>query len=177
MFLIVSDLKILESVGIKCRYQMIKGTIACFTFDNAGGNELYGFVKSFRASHYCRICNLSSDECTRASSEHPDRIRKIKDYNEIIAELPDSKAIHLQGIKKACPLNNLKYFHILQNTTVDLMHDLMEGVIPFLLKELFSWLVANNIYREDEIVNRVRDFNYGHLFKDSKPSLLDLKKN
>lgn len=46
----------------------------------SGGNELFGFVKSFRASHYCRCCELSNEECAYATVEDIDRIRKIEDY-------------------------------------------------------------------------------------------------
>lgn len=173
--LIVAEVKRLELIGITIGDQVLKGTMACFTFDNLGGNDLFGFVKGFRATHYCRICDLSSEECSNAICEYPDRVRKIADYDGQLAELQDSKK-HVKGVKKACLLNKLKNFHILQNQTVDLMHDVMEGVIPFLLRNLFLYCVIKKILTKDQIVDRIRDFNFGHLFKNSKPSFFDLDK-
>lgn len=173
--LIVADVKVLETVGIKVGIHTYKGTLACFTFDNLGGNDLFGFVKCFNASYYCRICNLSSGECSTAVTEVPHSIREIDDY---INDLNESQVCskHVKGIKKTCYLNDLKYFHMLKNKTVDMMHDVMEGLIPFVLREVFSVCVKSKILRKDDIVHRVRDFNYGFLCQKSKPSFLDIEK-
>lgn len=115
--LLVAELKQLEEIGVEVQNKCLKGTIACFTFDNLGGNE------------------LSSDECSRSTRENPANIRKLKDYNEQLSKLKDSNShIHIHGVKKPCLLNNLNHFHILQNRTVDLMHDVLEGVIPNLFE-------------------------------------------
>lgn len=173
--LIVSEIKSLEEIGIKVNDRFIKGTLAIFTFDNLGGNDLFGFVRGFNASHYCRICNLTKNECSETVTDDPNRFRKIDEYNEQIVEL-HSNVGHIQGVAKKCLLNDLKYFHTLKNTTVDLMHDVLEGVIQFLLHEIFTFCLKRNLLTKQQLIGRVRDFNYGYLLRNSKPSILHLDK-
>lgn len=139
-----------------------------------GGNELFGFVKGFRASHYCRRCDLSIEECSIAATENTERIRKIESYNEELLLLDGSRN-HVRGIKQPCILNNIENYHILENQTFDIMHDILEGVIPTLLHHLFLYCVTQKLLKKSEIQDRVRDFNYGIKLKKSKPSFLDLK--
>lgn len=174
--LIVRDIKILEKEGIDVGDDnYLKGTIAVFTFDNLGGNSLFGFTEGFRASHYCRICDMSNEECSVAVRENGNKIRTIDDYNQTVAKL-DNIRLHINGVKKPCMLNELENFHILRNRTVDLMHDILEGIAPKCIKKKFQYMINNKIMAKREIQERVRDHNYGKLLKDQKPSPLDLDK-
>lgn len=135
---------------------------------------MFGFVKGFRASHYCRRCDLSIEECSITATENTDRIRTIENYDEDLLLL-DGNRNHVKGIKQQCILNSIENYHILQNQTFDIMHDILEGVIPTLLHHIFSYCVAQKLLKKSEIQDRVRDFNYGIKLRKSKPSFLDLK--
>lgn len=170
--LIVAEIGFLEETGLKVGDDFIKGTLVHNAFDNLGGNELFG---SFNAHHYYRICDLSKEDCTKTFIEQPNQMRKIDDYNRQLAAIQADEN-NIKGVSKVCLLNNLKYFHILQNTTVDLMHDILEGVIHFLLEEVFRFCTERKILTKLQLVCRIRDFNYGYLSKKSKPSILKLDK-
>lgn len=54
---LVRDLKFLETDGISINNELILiGTLVHVSFDNLGGNQIFGFVQSFNATYYCRIC-------------------------------------------------------------------------------------------------------------------------
>lgn len=173
--LIVAEVRFLEETGLKVGDAFIKGTLVHTAFDNLGGNELFGFVKSFNAQNYCRICDLNREDCTKTVREQSNQMRKIDEYSQQLAEIQTFGST-TRGVTKGCLLNNLKYFHILQNTTVDLMHDISEGIIPFLLNEVFGFCVERKILTKHQLACRIRDFNYGHLCQKSKPSRLKLQK-
>lgn len=173
--LIVAEIRFLEETGLRVGDAFIKGTLVHNAFDNLGGNELFGFVKSFNAQYYCRICDLSKEDCSKTVREQSNQMRKIDEYSQQIAEI-QGDGNNIKGVTKVCLLNNLKYFHILQNTTVDLMHDISEGVIQFLLNEIFGFCIERKILTKQQLACRIRDFNYGHLCQKSKPSRLKLQK-
>lgn len=53
----VQDLHTLETEGILINDgTYLKGTLVQVSFDNLGGNGIFGFVTCFQANYYCRIC-------------------------------------------------------------------------------------------------------------------------
>lgn len=63
---------------------------------------------------------------------------------------------------------------MLENTSVDLMHDVNEGIVPFFVKFFFNYLIGKRISNLNAIQSKVRDFNYGTLKKRNKPSLIKI---
>ena len=50
--------------------------------DNLGFNSVCGFVESFEANMYCRICKMSSKECARACVEDKSKLRDEENYEK-----------------------------------------------------------------------------------------------
>lgn len=92
--------------------------------DNLAMNGACGFVESFKAHRYCRICRANNQECQYMTDESCDLLRNFKNYHEDVA----AKNIKT-GVKEDCVVNQVKNFHITNNKSQDLMHDLVEGVI------------------------------------------------
>lgn len=176
---IVKDFKELEETGISVNSENIKGFLRMICFDNLGGNTLYGLKESFSSDFFCRFCEMNLDECQKMVSEDESKLRDIASYEKIIELLnsdPETKFEITKGFKDHCLLNEIKYFHILKNKSVDLMHDIMEGIALFFVVGFLKY-VTNNFFTKNEICARVRDFNYGMLNKRNKPSHLKLKKS
>lgn len=74
-------------------------------------------------------------------------------------------------------LNDLKYFHILKNWSVDIMHDLNEGVIPFALKAFFSEMITLGLYSIESLNDLIQNFDYGSLNQRNLPSKISLEKS
>lgn len=63
------------------------------------------------------------------------KVRRLDAYHKTLEEINDLATVDVKqtkGIQMGCALNDLKYFHILKNCTVGIMHDLNEGIVPFL---------------------------------------------
>lgn len=176
--LIVSEIKTLENTGVNIgNGDILKGTLVCFTFDNLGGNALFGFVESFKAKYWCRMCEISKEDSAKMFVEDPSLMRQIIDYNIQLSQIENGdEQQHVFGVKRHCLLNDINNFHILQNKTVDLMHDVLEGVIPNLLRNLFPHCIAKTAMSKYSLESRVRDFNYGVMNRRNKPSYLNLSK-
>lgn len=136
---IVEDIHYLETVGINVSDNLnIKGTVVLTSFDNLGANTSLGFAEGFSASHFCRLCEESKMECqtlttpfsrkNRTKANYMDNIHNIEQLLPSEFDYDKSK-----GIKRYCVLNDLQYYHILDNPILDIMHDINEGAFVFLL--------------------------------------------
>lgn len=178
--LIITDLKSMETNGIQISPNInLKGGLVNISCDNLGANSVFGFPESFNANFYCRMCECHKTKCKLLVLEDSAKIRGKQNYSEhlkMIKNNPDCELKLSKGVINYCPFNDLKYFHVLDNFSVDIMHDLYEGVIPFFLKLLFSNMSSKKILSDIEIQAKIRDFDYGILNKKSQPSTLKLKR-
>lgn len=84
-----------------------------------------------------------------------------------------ASSVQKTGIKSSCLLNSLKYFHIAENVTVDVMHDLLEGIVPFELKLIISSFIFDKKYFTLGIFNsRLASYDYGYTDRSNKPTAL-----
>lgn len=141
---------------------------------------MLGFVESFRAHYYCRNCECTNQECQLLEEELPTKLRQKHDYESLIPLQNGKEDLDYQtskGIKKYCVFNDLENYSIFENCTVDIMHDCNEGIIPFFVQHLFDFITENHILRLCDIQRKVRDFNYGSIWKKYRPSLISTTKS
>lgn len=178
--MIVHEINYLETRGIDIDENInLKGTITQLAFDNLGANTSLGFVGSFRSSHYCRHCESSNVECEAMCEENIDTLRSVEKYNEQIKIVDASEKVkydQTKGVKYYCKLSNLNYFHIIDNPTVDIMHDICEEMIPFLHKLMFNSCFTSKVFTPDDLYMMVRFFDYGFLQRKNIPSEISLDK-
>lgn len=179
--LIVQDVSHLEQFGIDLKNNLnIKGTVSYLGFDNLGANVSLGFSEGFNSFYYCRICESDKEECKHLTKDIADKYRNKEKYEKqlnVISSLVKVKYRLTTGVKRYCVLNDLKYFNIFENPSVDIMHDINEGVIPFLLKNLFQYLISNKVVSEDQIIKLIQSFDYGFLNQRNVPSILCIDKH
>lgn len=171
---IVSDIRHLETVGITLENGTnIKGTISFLSFDNLGGNVSMGLAGGFNCHYYCRFCECSFCEIK-------EKLRTKENYARQIEIVKNSTKVDYKetiGIKCYCVLNDLSYFNIFENFSADRMHDLEDGSILFLLKELFTFFISNDLFTESELINMAQFFDYGKLNQKNTPSILNRSKS
>lgn len=176
--LIVSEIAELETTGIRVGDHVIKGTIIYVIGDNLGANGFCGYIESFNGI-FCRACDVNKKESETITKEERIKLRTKESYIECVNEAEQfasaGKKVDYKitkGVKRSCSFNSLKYFHIIDNVIFDIMHDVDEGVIPFLLSHIFNYFIDEKIV--PDIVTRVRDFTYGAVGIQNKPTLLNL---
>jgi hypothetical protein len=98
--------------------------------DNLALNSILGFSKCFRGNFHCRFCKLSREKCYKATKEDVNSLR-TKETHEADLLLPFSDS----GLKKDSISNSIPAFHVVKNFSVDLMHDILEGVAKYDLAE------------------------------------------
>lgn len=178
---LIDDLKILETEGIQLPFLAtpVKGSVIQVTGDNLALHALFGFVESFSATYCCRLCLTDKSQYQSVFSEdHPGLTLRTKDLHiehvRVIQENPALKSTF--GVKRDCPLNSLQFFHSSSNYAVDIMHDLLEGVVQYELKLVFQYLIRNSISLSS-LTERIHSFNYGYTQRKNRPSALKLDDN
>lgn len=176
---IVREILYLEKTGIQIdANHKLRGTISHTGMDNLGANQTLGFVESFN-SIFCRFCVASKKETQTMVIEEPSKLRTIENYEDLLKIVENSEKVNFsetKGIKRSCALNKLNYFHILKNKSIDIMHDLNEGCIPFLLKSLFRYCISNKVFTEEWLQKHIQFFYFGRYCKNL-PSLINMKKD
>lgn len=178
---IVREIKYLEVFGINVNDNLnVKCTLVNVSFDNLGANQSLGLAEGFNANHYCRFCESSKQECQTMYRENESEMRSHEKYSKQLAQIEMSTNVDLsetRGVKRYCALNELTYFHILDNPSVDIMHDLNEGVIPFTLKHLFKYCTTKNIVKESDLKGMIQYHDYGILSRRNIPSQINSDKH
>lgn len=146
-----------------------------------GLNASLGFSKSFSATYFCRACTSSKEHTKYLTVDEPSSHRDRSTYEDAIEVIKTSVNVNLQetlGINSNCLLNELKYFHILDNWNFDIMHDICEGIVPDLLECFFKCLIDTTVITEQELKNLIASHDYGILNRHCIPSELRIgKKN
>lgn len=65
------------------------------------------------------------------------------------------------GILRRCVLNNLPNFHVLINFIVDVMHDLMLGVLKYDIKAILQHYTLGDLLELDDLNTRIKKWNFG----------------
>lgn len=160
--------------------KIIRGTVTYFSSDNLGANTALGLVQNFSKAHYfCRFCLCSKEEIQTSCRESPHKARNKKNYEEQLSKINDATKVDYKstkGIARYCRLNDLEYYHMFDSMVPDIMHDLNEGTIPFLLKKLFEHCIENKIFSEQYISQKIQYHDYGYLNKKNVPSLINISK-
>jgi len=175
---IVRDLKVLETEGIEVpSHGHVHGSIVQVTGDNLGIHCLFGFVESFSARYCCRFCiTEKGDFQTVFSEDDPRVILRTKHMHSQHCESMQSNPTtpHVYGVKNVCLLNSLQYFNTTDNFSVDIMHDILEGVAQFELKLLLQYYVQTKLMTAKDLSYRVHSFNYGYTQRSNRPPAIKL---
>ncbi|XP_023817614.1 uncharacterized protein LOC111948487 isoform X1 [Oryzias latipes] len=174
---IISDLKVLETCGITSpMFQSpVRGSIVQVTGDNLGLHGIFGFVESFSAHYCCRFCVTEKSEFQSVFCENESIIVRTKDMHaEHCCTLQTNPQLpHFYGVKRSSLLNTLQFFDTADNLSVDVMHDILEGVAQFEVKLILEY-VQQNFLTAKELSGRTESFNYGHTERRNRPPAVKL---
>ena len=73
------------------------------------------------------------------------------------------------GIINSRILNELNYFHVTENYASNIMHDLLEGVYPLIIRLVLNTLISQTNLNLNLINKRIESFNYGSCEMSNKP--------
>lgn len=128
--------------------------------DNLGVNCVCDFSKSFSANYFCRFCRASKNLTRTLSYEDGTLLRNIDNYTEDV----DKDDFSSTGINKDSVLNQIKLFHVTSNFSVDIMHDIFEGICHYNMCHLIIYFTEKvQIFSLETLNFRKQNFSYCEL--------------
>ena len=74
------------------------------------------------------------------------------------------------GLHRDSILNTSRYFHVTEGLVPDVMHDVLEGILPLETKELLQHFIHQGVISTSELNEAIESFTYGRLDSCNKPS-------
>jgi hypothetical protein len=186
---IVEDFKKLEAGVNMCingKNEIIRGTLTAIVADNLACHSVAGLKAAFghKVFRKCRFFLATEDQIQSLYSYIHFIRRTQSDHEEYCnALLQESIAEHISmvyGVKFNSILNELSYFNVTYGCPPDIMHDLLEGVVPLTVSLLLVYCIKKKKYfSRIQLNNMIKNFNYGYTEAVDKPctvSRIQLKK-
>ena len=73
------------------------------------------------------------------------------------------------GVSRDSILNTSQFFHIVDGLCPDIMHDVLEGALPYEVKLLIRYCIQEGYFSLQVLNSRLRSFAYGQDTRD-KPA-------
>lgn len=168
------DLKILETSGIAVtlhngQTSQFRGGLVTITADNLASHDLAGFRRSFSSGRICRFCMCHYQDLTRKFSEDMFQIRNSSDHECHVRDVGRDPSLEsVYGVRMGSPLSGLLSFNIIDGMPPDIMHDILEGVMPGILQYIIDSLILCTMTKSD-LIELVQSFPYGRYEKRNKP--------
>lgn len=122
---------------------------------------MLGFSESFSSNYYCRFCRLEKSINRTKVNEESNALRNKENYERDLNLLD-------VGIREDCFLHELNNFHVTENISCDVMHDILEGICRYEIAQiLYQFIYINKYFSLAELNNRIRYFNFPH--NNNKP--------
>ena len=77
------------------------------------------------------------------------------------------------GVMSNSVLNSSRYFHVVNGTPPDIMHDILEGILQLHIRHLLKYLILQeNLFSLDTLNERIQSFLYGPADTCNKPTTI-----
>lgn len=160
---LLRDLKSFEEDGIfvSCFGNVVKGTVFAVIADNLGAHSVGGFIESFSGSYICRFCvgeRSQFQDFEVRTGVFPDRTRQ---QHQLDIDTALASNTHSHGVKRHCAVTQiLNHFHVTTGYPPDVVHDLLEGIIPLELALCLDVLIKKKYFSLQELNRIIKQFPY-----------------
>jgi len=133
--------------------------------DNLASHYTGGFRMCFNSGRMCRFCMICFDRICEFGSETWDGYPKLRTEKEhdmhVSSVVADGTLAPVYGVTKPSALHSLESFHAVTSLPPDCMHDVLEGVIPQVLKVCLRGLIVEKIVTVQTFNERLERFKFG----------------
>lgn len=168
--MLLEELKFLEEEGLLITVNNVSRRIyfalTLVLGDNLGLHSILGFPEGFTANYPCRMCQMHKDLVKRMTKIPPELLRTPENY--AIDVLTNDQS--LTGVYEQCVFNEVGSYHVIVNQSVDIMHDVLEGVAKYDMCQILKYLIYEREYFSLEtLILRANDFFYSSIESGNKP--------
>ena len=168
---LIEELNALKKKGIEFvangKKYLLRFQLILILGDNLELNQICGFVESFNANFFCRICRIPLNEARIMFQENVSFLRDLVNYAKDV----DLNNVKDTGVEEECTFNSVEDFHIVTNRAIDFMHDILEGVCVYVLNVVIDHFINVKKYFSRDLLNNLfQDFSC-YPSEDNKPAV------
>ncbi|CAF4609154.1 unnamed protein product [Rotaria socialis] len=139
-------------------------------------HELDGFICAFNSDHCCRYCLTHHRDVKNIYKESQTLIRTAASHDLQVKQVQNVHADKsMYGISEISVLSNLPSFHPITSLPPDIMHDILEGIMPKRTSCLLHTIVSTRLCSAVQICQRINTFTYGTNDKRNRPPVFKEK--
>lgn len=176
----VDELKILESnrlsVCIDSKISTYEVALLAFLADNLGSHQIGGFKESMSfAYRICRSCMSTTEEARSKFVESKFKMRTAEEHSKHCENVEKYAGDFSKeyGINRRSILEDIPNFSVAENLPHDIMHDLLEGVLPHEIRVLLiHYITTCKHFTLMQLNERISNFSYGYTEISDKPTLI-----
>jgi len=156
---------------VPCLGKVVKGTVFSVIADNLGAHSLGGFVESFSGSYVCRVCSGERSQFQELEVRTGAFPCRTKQQHQLDVEAAAASDTHSHGVKRQCAITErLDHFHVTTGYPPDVLHDLLEGIVPVELALCLDILIKKKYFSLEELNAIIRKFPYKGKDKTNCPT-------
>lgn len=150
----------------------MKGTIFCVSADNLAAHGLGGSLESFRTEYVCRFCMTTNEQFQRTDVRQREFVQRTKASHDLHVQtvLESEISSNQLGVKGNCVLHeSLQYFHPVTGFPPDILHYLLQGIVPVELSLCLKEMIHLKFFLLDFLTQKITSFPYQHTDKGNRP--------
>lgn len=171
---LLAELNALQDKGLSVMYEgkevCVKVVVLAFCGDNLSMHRLGGFSCNFAHGSVCRFCMAQIGNISSITREDMCQIRSKELHQSHLEAIQVNPALYkrLYGLGGESVMSSLQGFDVTSQLPPDIMHDVFEGTLPFVMQHVLKGLFDSNILSASDL-DKVRTFQYGRNDVKNKP--------
>ncbi|RNA39862.1 hypothetical protein BpHYR1_010379 [Brachionus plicatilis] len=137
----------LMSQNLREQDAKLLNSVSLFLKNNNQFQEIHSNVNL----HYCRFCKATQIDVQTNFEENDYQIRTIEYHQENILNVLENNLRSDDGVKTHICLNALKYYNEIDGIAPDIMHDFLEGVIPYNFNIMMNQFNDEKLYTNQDL--------------------------
>ena len=170
------EIEVLETSGIAVDgypHEM-HGAVAFIAGDNLNSHMIGGYNACFspKVLYPCRFCLTTNSEMQEILFVDEMSVRTRHSYDQHVSAMQQNgNELPCFGIRRKSTFISGS-FHVVDGLPPDIMHDLLEGVVPFEMSLVLKYCISKGYFTVEEVNSILASWRYGPLDKANKPVLL-----
>ena len=158
---------------------LVRASLVAYVADNPAAHQAIGLKESVGGSfRKCRFCHADFEAMQSGFSGddfEPRTLQKHLEQCDVINSAPQAPKDHYKtayGINRKSILTEFPPFDMFKQTPPDVMHILLEGVIPLTLQALIKHYVNAKQTSLAAINDNIKNFQHGYMEDNDKPNFI-----
>ncbi len=172
---LIQDLRTLEQHGVFVSQlgKFLKGALQFVVADNLAAHGIAGFIENFSGEYFCRFCLAKRSVIQTNEVRSGSFVRRSKEIHESHVKLAQQTNSPSFGVKKECVFTkHLEHFCVTSGYPPDILHNLLEGLVPIELAQCLSFLVSKKYFTVETLNKSIATFPYTGTDKTNKPHVM-----